>query len=72
MHGWWLTRRAAATEWRQVALEAFKAAVVLAILERCFLTSHATWLEDHVDYMSLQVIRVAAALARRVLAGGRV
>ena len=34
--------------------EAVKAAVVLFILERLFLTRHATWLEEHIDYLSLQ------------------
>jgi len=52
---------AAATEWRQVAIEAFRAAVVLAILERCFATAHATWLEDHIDYLSLQARCCSAA-----------
>ncbi len=44
----------AATEWRQVLLEALRAAVILAILERLCLTRNATWLEQHIDYLSLQ------------------
>ena len=35
----------AAAEWKDVATEAAKAAVILAILERLYLTSNASWLE---------------------------
>ena len=35
----------AAAEWKDVAIEAAKAAVILAILERLYLTSNASWLE---------------------------
>ena len=39
----------AAAEWKDVATEAAKAAVILAILERFFLTSNASWLEARAD-----------------------
>ena len=32
-------------QWKDVAIEAAKAALILAILERLFLTSNASWLE---------------------------
>ena len=44
----------AVTQWQDIATEACKAAVVLFILERLFLTRHASWLEEHIDYLSLQ------------------
>ena len=43
----------AATEWKDIATEAAKAAVILVILERLFLTRNASWLEEHIDYLSL-------------------
>ena len=46
----------AATEWKDVLTEAVKAAVILAIMERLFLTRNSSWLEEHVDYLSLQAL----------------
>ena len=37
--------RARRLQWKDVAIEALKAAVILAILERLYLTSNARWLE---------------------------
>jgi hypothetical protein len=39
---------------QDILIEALKGALLLAILERLVLTSNASWLEDHIDYMSLQ------------------
>ena len=36
---------------------------VLLILERLYLTQHVTWLEEHVDYMSLQARALACSEA---------
>jgi hypothetical protein len=47
----------AATEWKDIATEAAKAAVILFVLERLFLTRNASWLEEHIDYLSLCVAR---------------
>ena len=44
------------TEWQDVAKEALKAAVVMAILERLYLSPNAQWLEQHIDYLSVQAI----------------
>ena len=46
----------AASEWRDILFEALRAALILAILERLCLTRHASWLEDHLDYLSLQAL----------------
>ena len=46
----------AAQEWKDVAIEACKAAVILVILETLFLTPNPKWLEEHIDYLSLQAL----------------
>ena len=47
-----LTRRLAgmnvATEWKDVLIESLKGAVILAILERFYVTRAGSWFEDHV------------------------
>jgi hypothetical protein len=35
----------AATEWKEIAVQAVKMSIVLIILERFFLTSNSAWLE---------------------------
>jgi hypothetical protein len=44
----------AATQWRDIVVEALKGLVVLAVLERMLLTSNIGWMEDHLDYLCLQ------------------
>ena len=44
----------AVTEWRDIAVEAVKATIILIILERLFLTRNSAWLEELMDYLSLQ------------------
>jgi hypothetical protein len=44
----------AATEWQSILEEAAKGAIILAILERLCLTRNSNWLEEHIDYLSLQ------------------
>ncbi len=39
-----------------ILTEAAKSILVLFVLERLYLTQHITWLEDHVDYLSLQAL----------------
>ena len=46
----------AVTEWDDIVQEAIKGAVVMVIMERLFLTRNASWLEDHIDYLSLQAL----------------
>ena len=46
----------AATEWKDIFIETLKAAVILVILERLFLTRPASWLEEHIDYYSIQAL----------------
>ena len=44
----------AAAEWRDIAEEAAKAIVLFVILERLHLTRPVSWLEEHIDYLSVQ------------------
>ena len=37
-----------AVEWKDVLIEALKGAVILAILERFYVTRTASWFEDHI------------------------
>jgi hypothetical protein len=46
----------AAAEWQEIAKEAAKGVVILAILERLHVTRPVSWLEDHVDYLSVQAL----------------
>ena len=54
----------AATEWQDIVKEAVKGAVVLAILERLQLTSNSNWVEELIDYYSIN-----AVLFRRTATG---
>lgn len=45
-----------ATEWRGIIVQAAKGAFVLAVLERLCLTRPQPWLEDSIDYFSLQAL----------------
>jgi hypothetical protein len=46
----------AARQWKDLVQEMFKAAVVMLILERLYLTRNTQWLEHYVDYLSLQAL----------------
>ena len=46
----------AVTEWKDIAVEAVKATVIMIILERLFLTRNSAWLEEHMDYLSIQAL----------------
>ena len=54
----------AAAEWKDVAIEAAKAAVILAILERLFLTSNASWLEARANRKLSTAACALTALSR--------
>jgi hypothetical protein len=41
---------------QDIVVEAMKGLVVLVIMERLLLTSDASWMEDHVDYLCLQAL----------------
>ena len=45
-----------ATEWKQVLIEALKCAVILTVLEWLCLTRNVSWLEEHIDLLSLQAL----------------
>ena len=53
----------AATEWRQIVVEALRGALVLVLMERLFLTSHGSWLEEHIDYLSLHSLLMTRTAA---------
>ena len=42
------------TQWQDILEEVVKAVIILAILERLLLTRHSSWLEEHIDFLSLQ------------------
>ena len=37
-----------ASEWKDVVTEAMKGAIILAILERLYITRSNTWFEEHI------------------------
>ena len=43
-----------ATQWQDILEEVLKGLIILAILERLQLTRHGSWLEEHLDFLSLQ------------------
>ena len=49
-----LTRRRSPPQ--DIGKEAVKGLLVLALLETLFLTRPVSWLEDHVDYLSVQAL----------------
>jgi hypothetical protein len=44
-----------ASEWRDVFIESMKGAVILAMLERLYVTRTASWFEDHIGAPALRV-----------------
>ena len=44
-----------AVDWRHVVVEAMKGAVILALLERLYVTKAASWFEDHVGACACRV-----------------
>ena len=46
----------AASEWQDIVKEAATGVIILAILERLHFTRPVSWLEDHVDYLSVQAL----------------
>ena len=43
-----------ATEWVEISKEAAKTAIIMAVLERVFLSPNIGWVEAHVDYLACQ------------------
>ena len=41
---------------QDIVQEALKGAIIMAIMERLFLTRNANWLEEHIDYLSLNAL----------------
>ena len=44
-----------AVEWKDVLIESLKGAVILAILERLYVTRAGSWFEDHIGASALRV-----------------
>jgi hypothetical protein len=58
-----------AAEWQQIVTEALKGALILAILERMCLTGASEWLEEALDYYSLQALFIhdhSVSLRKRI------
>ncbi len=58
-----------ASEWQGIVTSALQAAIVIAILERLCLTRHADWLEQAIDYHSMQAMlfgRAALGFGRQI------
>ena len=53
-----------AVEWKDVLIESLKGAVILAILERLYVTRAGSWFEDHIGKSGA---RLRAVNCRRVL-----
>ena len=45
-----------ATQWKDIAKEAIRGIIILAILERLMLTPHGSWLDEHLDFYSVQAM----------------
>jgi hypothetical protein len=45
-----------ATQWQDIAKEAIRGIIILAILERLMLTRHGSWLDEHLDFYSIQAM----------------
>ena len=43
-----------ASEWEDIVHEVVKAVVVMLVLERLFISSPVGWMEEHIDYLSVQ------------------
>ena len=43
------------SEWQDIVKEVVKAILVMLILERLFISSPVGWIEEHIDYLSVQV-----------------
>ena len=50
-----------ARQWKDLVHEMFKAALVMLILERLYLTRNTQWLENYVDYMSVQALQFSSS-----------
>ena len=56
------------TEWQDIVKEVMKAILVMLILERLFISSPVGWMEEHIDYLSVEAVmlREKLGLAGRI------
>ena len=45
-----------ASEWQDVAITAFKAALLIVVLNALRLTKNQSWFEEHIDFVSMQAL----------------
>ena len=50
------------TEWQDIAKEAMKAVFIMLILERLYVSSPVSWLEEHIDFLSVQAVMMREKL----------
>ena len=58
-----------AVEWKDVLIESMKGAVILALLERFYVTKAASWFEDHIGacaVLDLHALQACAELPPRL------
>lgn len=51
------------TEWQEIVKAAFKAIFVMLVLERLFLSPPVGWIEEHIDYLSVQAVMLRERLS---------
>ena len=57
-----------AVEWKDVLIESLKGAIILAILERFYITRTASWFEDHIGaFMRSTCIQSHVALHKMAM-----
>ena len=44
------------SEWQDIVKTALKAIFVMLIMERLFISSPVGWIEEHIDYISVQAV----------------
>lgn len=54
-----------ASQWREVLQDAIKAGALLFLADRLWLLSNSRWMEDHVDYLSVQATMLTGATLTR-------
>lgn len=54
-----------ASQWREVLQDALKAGALLFLADRLWLLSNSRWMEDHVDYLSVQATMLTGATLTR-------
>ena len=51
-----------ASQWKDIVQEALKAAIIMLVLERLYVSSPIAWMEDHIDFLSVQAVMLQQKL----------